>query len=464
MIEWHERVSDRLRLEAQASQVRNAPIALSDGEPESSVASSVDDQSIVDAAGYFSDPRPRPSFRPPNFHISPWAIPPQSPSYNSPQDAPWSSECRNTDSHFHRLPRNPSSWSCDGVTPTGLKPHNERWRRHHPRSPSTSSSSSSSTGSSALSSPVLHPTRPRAFPPLERRHSTSLPYNSPQQSHLSRSQTSYIPPQQPLSPPIPEALRSDVKGTNVRWRDIHDISHLSRSIPGTPDETPPYRYDRNGSSRDRGRSDPDRDSKSSKARMKSPVRGVGGRRYATEGMSWRWVCPGPRPRAETERSKTWAQKQASKDVFPPSSFPLLSLFFFFLRLLLAFGKRKYILKVVWFSDLLEVPQSGGPPSGTLRKKYTPARENYSNLAWLLACGLEAGANLYWNGSGVFLFSLFLLLKFLVGAWRPSGFSPCTLLSGFFPPPVFFLFSTSLYGKKPGHRLILNIEQNTTLGP
>ena len=30
----------------------------------------------------------------------------------------------------------------------------------------------------------------------------------------------------------------------------------------------------------------------------------------------------------------------------------------------------------------------------LRKKITPAKENYNNLAWLLAVGLEAGASLY----------------------------------------------------------------------
>lgn len=306
MVEWHESVSDKLRLEAHTSQVPNLPVALSDCGAESSIASSIDDQSIADTAGRFSNPHPRSSVRLPGFNISPWAVPPHTQQYYPPQEAPWSPE-RQRNNIPTDFSQKPYKWSRQNATPTGTEPGAGYNRRHRPRSPSiisttsSSSCSSSPTTSSASLSPTLHPRDTQRFPHLERRHSTSFPYDPrnpilrPSHNHQAppRPQTSYFPSQHPLyppppGPPPPRPPRSNAKGLNVRWRDVDSAVHLPGSAPRTPDENPGRRFVENHPRRERARSDTNwSGGQKDKRRMVSPQRGVGGRRYATEGMSWR---------------------------------------------------------------------------------------------------------------------------------------------------------------------------------
>lgn len=307
MVEWHESVSDRLRLEAQASRVPNLPVALSDCEAESSIASSIDEQSIISAAGYSSNQNPCSSVRLPNFHISPWAAPTHKQRYHPPQDAPWSPERQRNNIPANDFSKKPYKWSHESATPTGDGTGSDYILRHRPRRPSSvstassSSCSSSPSTSSASLSPALHPKEIRRLPHLERRHSTSFPYDPrnptsrPSHHHQNppRPQTSYFPSQHPLyppppGPPPPRPPRANAKGLNVRWRDVDSVFHFPGSESGTPDENPTYRSVESYSFRERARSDANRNGRQTdNRRMMSPLRGVGGRRYATEGMSWR---------------------------------------------------------------------------------------------------------------------------------------------------------------------------------
>lgn len=293
MTEWHDNVRDTLLLEAQASQPRstalNNSVALSDGELESSGASSADDDHPVgNASSYF--PNARSSARIPRIHLPSQAIPhPLEP--NSSLQGPWSPERRRSSVPPDNFPH-PFNWPRDGLTPAGSRSptHHPRSR---PRSPSTistvssSSSSSSTTTDSAPRSPAyLSP----SLSARERRHSSSSlqyspreypsphqysPYGQHQPAH--RPQNSYFPPQpNPQHPPRP-----NTRGLNVRWREVNSVFQLPGSAPATPGEEVRALEGR----RERGRDEEWR--REDGRRTGSPLRGVGGRRYPAESRTWR---------------------------------------------------------------------------------------------------------------------------------------------------------------------------------
>lgn len=284
MTEWHDTVSEKLMLEAQASGLRVPSIGAHAANLESSRDSSFDSQSLVDARDHVLKSYPRPLFHTPNFiPIPPCAPPTRSPRQWSTQEPPWSPENRRSS---HRTNHHPSSRSRDGATPTASSHHRHPPRPHsRPRSPSTlsttSSSSSSSSGptASSASSPRLHHRHhssshlhPLPAQITERRHSTP---NSPSHRPLQHQNTSnsYFPSQHPRPP------RGNARGLNVRWRDVDTVFELPRSVPGTPEER--------GMSLVERRREGDVEAERGRGGMRSPLRGVGGRRYATEGMNWR---------------------------------------------------------------------------------------------------------------------------------------------------------------------------------
>ena len=266
MIEWHDNVSQKLMLEAQASAARNIPprpqMALSDVDLESSRNSSLDSRPVSDMAGYFVGGRA--SYRFPAF-LPPRPGPP--PQY--PQDAPWSPERRRSS-----LPDNqpfPAFWPHNGPTPTSFAPYPNR-PRHTPRAPSDlsvtssdTSDTSSVTTSSASLSPVRYHTQSHVPPNSQvgRRHSTHFPPQRPQ-SHPQ----GYSPHQrQPTGAP---------RAKNVRWQDMDDVFDAPRyNAQGRGNDGRNVRDPRAGDARnyERGRA----------TRSVGPMTGVGGRRYAPEG-------------------------------------------------------------------------------------------------------------------------------------------------------------------------------------
>lgn len=292
MLQWHETVSQKLMLEAQASQLRSIPTAhhrelsdaISDRTLESSYSrdsSTTDDRSLVDAATYFSDPRPRPHFHPPEPLRMQHTMPPP-----RREPAPWSPERRRSSSDPN-LQRS-ATWS----TRDQLGRHNTLTRRApasqaRPRSPSTlstsstSSSSSSSTTSSAGSLGPYHPHSASTTTLQPRRHSTH---------HLSEQRNGNVTPRQKQSPSVlppqhphaslahrhpPAPANANARGHNVRWGNdrVYDV--------------PPGR-DMGGKSRAKSE---ERSRRREEARKgygdEEGAKGVGGRRYAAEGTPWR---------------------------------------------------------------------------------------------------------------------------------------------------------------------------------
>lgn len=300
MINWHEGVSEKLRVEVAPSGQRNVPETTArgehdmDGDAASTTQSSIEERSAVDAAEYFGEADFRPTFVRPNIGIVNMPAPP----YTHPQQQ---QQWRAPDSdHQHRrrsFPdnhnrRNPS-WSNDARTPTqATVPH------HHPRSrpttPSTlspvSDSSSdddddSSTATSEAShSPVVrYRNHPQLYPPPagpERRHSAHSPYEpndfvTPRPPDaMQRPQQGYF--DQDRLPPAPP--RGNVRGLNVRWRDANHVWDLPGSAPATPGA-------HHGARPGGGRRECLRGDAGSR-RVGGPLRGVGGRRYPTDGISW----------------------------------------------------------------------------------------------------------------------------------------------------------------------------------
>lgn len=320
MTEWHEKVSQTLMLEARISQARNAPpepsTALSDVEPESSICSSIDDQSMVGAASSSTDSRP--TSQPSNIHIPPRSVPPYSPHLYGPDEAPWSPEHRRNSLPPHVFqPRSP--WVREGLTPTGSNtPTN--LPRHRLRSPSTISTDSSSSCSSSPTTDSASPSPTRLRPPYspvtEQRHhsstSSSVPptphnYPSPQNPlpphhhhHYNHTrppppphhhpQTSYFPPQP--SQPQQDLPRPNARGLNVRWNNFNSVFLLPGSAPATPSEeeifTPRHDDEEEKASRTRERGQTvEGRREGGRRRGTSPLRGVRGRRYPAEGIAWR---------------------------------------------------------------------------------------------------------------------------------------------------------------------------------
>lgn len=213
MLEWHQSVSEKLMLEAQASAIRNLPprpqMALSDVDLESSRDSSVDSHSITSMAGYFAGPRA--PHRAQTFPNNPFSGH-QPPQYS--HEGPWSPELRRSS-----VPDNsrgfPASWPQDGPTPTAFQPPPKPRRPYHVRTASgvstistSTSDSSSITTSSASMSPVRY--HAQTHPPVSpgtRRHST------------------HIPPQRPASHPQGDTVHQTQpeRRKSVRWQDMDDV-------------------------------------------------------------------------------------------------------------------------------------------------------------------------------------------------------------------------------------------------
>ncbi|MCJ1223818.1 hypothetical protein MMC12_000461 [Toensbergia leucococca] len=280
MTEWHEDVAERLMLEAETPQARGISSSSTkplDESDNSSVAPSLDEQSIVDAADYFSSQRLRPSFRPPNI------IPASPPTHLQQQ---WPSrdhspyhEQRRGSYPGHQIATAPQFR--DGPTPTGPS----RLSPRHRSRPQTQSSYSESSGSeadddSSLATTDDSPPRPSRqsrdlyapSSPGERRHSAHLPYNPSDYSqpaqlrYVQPFQVQYLPPQRPQSSGPP---RANTRGLNVKWRDVNSMWDA---------RGPPSGVRLVEASKGAGHG---------RERERSPLRGVGGRKYTTEGLGWR---------------------------------------------------------------------------------------------------------------------------------------------------------------------------------
>lgn len=298
MIQWHENVAEKLRIEAQAYQGRGEPMAaLSDEDPEGSVTSSVYSQSIGNPTSYAFGPRSHHSVyaASSNRHAASTAphLPWQHPQHLS-QEHPWTAERRRTDMLSPNYPSHPSTWRPDGATPTGRRSpdvpiHHRSESSETISTVSSSSSSSSLTTSSASLSPVLRSSQPhmQSIPTLNRRHSMShshdahrYAYDNPHHPPRPRPQTSYFPQSPPRNPNPP---RTGTRGHHVRWRDVNDEFQFPHSAPGTPNGEAWVPHGEAG--REHRRLYESEDEKT--RRMVSPLRGVGGRRYANDGMSGR---------------------------------------------------------------------------------------------------------------------------------------------------------------------------------
>lgn len=292
MLQWHETVSQKLMLEAQASQHRSIPPShhreLSDGLSEGTLESShsrdssaTDDRSLVDAATYFSESRPRPHFHPPEPLRMQQTMPP--PRREPP---PWSPERRrsNSDPNLQRS----ATWS----TRDQLGRHKTLTRhapasKARPRSPSTistsstSSSSSSSTNSSGGSLGPHHHHSASTTTLQPRRHSSHQLYDQRNGNVTPRQNPSpSVPPPQNLPSSFahrhPSApANANARGHNVRWGN-DSVHHI-----------PPGR-DTGGKSRAKSEERPRRREEERKGNGdEGGVKGVGGRRYAAEETPWR---------------------------------------------------------------------------------------------------------------------------------------------------------------------------------
>ena len=293
MLQWHETVSQKLMLEAQESQTRSIPNnisshhrelsdGLSDGtlgssrESHSRGSSTTDDRSLVDAATYFSESRPRPLFRPPEPLHMQRTTPP---SRRDPP--PWSPERRRSTSDPNL--RRAATWSTRDrlgrhTTITQHAPSGPRRR-----SPSTISTSSTSSSSSSLSTSsgesrgphhphhhssstaTLQPRRHSSHQLLEQRDGQPTQRQNPSQS---------VPPPQNLPSAFPQRYPTAPPNANTRG---HHVRWGNDSVYGIP----PGRS-RDGKSRAKSEERPKREDGDGKG-----IRGVGGRKNIIEGWEWR---------------------------------------------------------------------------------------------------------------------------------------------------------------------------------
>ena len=225
MTQWHEAVSEKLMLEAQAANDRTMPprpsMALSDVDldslrPSSADSQSIESQSVIDAANYFQYPRGHTNhLRPPPSFVN---LPSGSHAAPSPAafDGPWSPIQRQnslpgSSSHRH----SPSNRRAQVPKPNRPPP---RRPQTHARTPSTLSTSSCSSDSSSVttSSASLSPSH----------YHTHLPHRPNQQSHRinlhgSPLQRPFSHPSVPLlsHPRQPAGSGPNHRGLNVRWQD-----------------------------------------------------------------------------------------------------------------------------------------------------------------------------------------------------------------------------------------------------
>ncbi|KAL8746711.1 MAG: hypothetical protein Q9190_001304 [Brigantiaea leucoxantha] len=296
MVTWHEGIARKLQLESDVSQARAINAAnsteINDGTlTESSITSSVEERSLIDAVGHFSDPRSRQSFRPPPSINIPQSIPAQ--PYRTREQPPWSSERRRSSLPDLQSPTS-TSWHRDNATPKAYYNHNSS-HRPRPRSPSTistsstsSSSSSSLTVSSASQSPIIHYQHHR--PPPVRRHSSYAP-SSPNKNSNDRihatthPEMDYFPPQQPSYAPT-NPLRGNARGLNVHWRDMDGTTdHQREGSDSREGQSASYAEASRGTG-DVHRARRKRSGSGESRRVGDPLKGVGGRQYPPGGINW----------------------------------------------------------------------------------------------------------------------------------------------------------------------------------
>ena len=298
MTEWHEDVSEKLRLHIEASSAQKSTSAIAlDAHKDTlnSRQSPIDERQPVDTSDYSSARRSRTTFAPRSAsHVSPahhqrhHLHVPASPAYP---------EHRRRSLPDHRVHRDayPSS---DRSTPRGpAMPRPNHRPRARPRTPSTLSTSSGSEtddrrihtpNETSLSPPLRH--RPdlhiqHVRPGCERRHSAHVPYSpidhAPhQQIHRSPSHApSHLPEQRPNSQVESRSNRGGPRDPNARWRDVDYVREGPSSTVSTPSAYPGVRFveGRKGVRDDRVRS----------RTTTSPVRGVSGRKYVPDGVVWK---------------------------------------------------------------------------------------------------------------------------------------------------------------------------------
>lgn len=176
------------------------------------------------------------------------------------------------------------------------RPHRHEHRHRRARSPSTASVTSDSevsdresiTPSEVRHHPVSHrPDTDRLFPPSayrDRRHSHHTLHNP--HDHIPPQASRYVPNLPPnyfqASRAQPTPSQGNVRGLDVRWRDVESGLGFTGSAPSTPGVYPgraPVRFIESG-----------RDSSVERPvirRFVSPLKGVGGRRYATDATAGR---------------------------------------------------------------------------------------------------------------------------------------------------------------------------------
>lgn len=306
VVTWHGGVAENLRIGLNPAETRGLPsrrlAQISDTATESSTDTADERQSVDDTAYYSAHPGPRPPFRPPPSIKVPQPI--DAPPIGNPRDSHlWGLERRRSSTSDLHSPTS-SPLPGQGSAPNVFPPQHHL---NHPRlrSPSTistssisSSSSSGLTTSSVSISPRLHhgshhPNRPhRQRQTLdqrpyhhERRHSSHRPY-SPREVANDRNIQVHLPARddRPSQHP-PRPLHTNSGGFNVGWGDGGNaVGSTERSV-----------YDSNQTSIQKytgaqWRSKDDHDAKRAKdgncGRSPSPLRGVGGRRYAAAGTSW----------------------------------------------------------------------------------------------------------------------------------------------------------------------------------
>ena len=247
MVEWHENVSQKLRLEAQLSRLNGFSRALSDEEPDSSVAS-INDHPNAGATSC--------SFEP---HTHPFGKHPTGSSHQqrNTREGPWSPERRRHHSNLQSVPRRHNNWWHNSVTATDTKRSGDH-PRGRARSPSIASATSSSSNSSSYTasspslSPKLRPPHSSSLhpPPLapQRRHSASAQCDSSANLRRSetycpppllRPQTSYFPHSLPQGPLVVDSSgppRFNAKGLNVRWPNVAELRQLQSGTFEPPGE------------------------------------------------------------------------------------------------------------------------------------------------------------------------------------------------------------------------------------
>ncbi|KAI4240652.1 MAG: hypothetical protein L6R40_005019 [Gallowayella cf. fulva] len=305
MIQWHEGVADNLMIGSPGADARAPSLAgLSDSTTENSIASWEERDSIIYTAPDLTHPRPGRPFRPPPPSLNlPQSIDPP-PIGNNRVPHPWHLERRRcSTSRLYSPTTSPfpphSSIPSVHPVPNSLYPSRPRSLSIISTSSVSSSSSSSLTTSSASMSPRHHSsshhhTHPQHHqqpqnhrPPYhERRHSSHGPY-SPRAIADARDVQAHrtahigVPPQQP-----PRPAGSNARGWSAQWGETGAVVDSVQCPVNSPNQgtlSSPVEPQRRSNEDENG---VERARSGSGTRPRSPMRGVGGRKYAANGTSW----------------------------------------------------------------------------------------------------------------------------------------------------------------------------------